>query len=41
MVFLRSQTLEHEGDDDAAAEQVAANLAAFHLALIDNLVESN
>ena len=41
MVFLRSQTLENEGDDDAVAEQVEANLAAFRLALIDDLIQSD
>jgi hypothetical protein len=40
MVFLRAQTLEHEGDDEQQAEQVAANLAAFRLGLIEDLIES-
>jgi hypothetical protein len=40
VVFLRAQTLENEGDDEELAEQVAENLAAFHLALIDDLVAS-
>jgi hypothetical protein len=40
MVFLRAQTLENEGDDEALAERVADNLVAFRLALIDDLVAS-
>jgi hypothetical protein len=40
MLFLRSQTLENEEDDQAMAEQVVNNLAAFQAALIDDLIES-
>ncbi len=38
MVFLRAQTLEHEGDDDVEAALAAQNEAAFRSALVDNLV---
>ena len=38
MVFLRGQTLEHEDDDGAQAEQVAQNLNAFRIALIDDII---
>jgi hypothetical protein len=31
MVFLRAQTLENEGDDEAVAERIAENLGAFRL----------
>jgi hypothetical protein len=41
MVFLRAQTLENEGDDEAAAERIAENLGVFRLALIDDLVEAD
>ncbi len=41
MVFLRAQTLEHEGDDAQQAEQVAQNLVVFRLALVDDLIASN
>ncbi len=38
MVFLRSQTLEHQNDEEAFAEQIAANEVIFRLALIDDLL---
>jgi hypothetical protein len=38
MVFLRNQTLENEDNEEAVAEQLAQNLVAFRLALIDDLV---
>jgi hypothetical protein len=41
MVFLRSQTLEHQDDEGAVAEQVAQNLVVFRLALIDDLIAAD
>ncbi len=40
VVFLRAQTLAREDDDEAAAEQAAQNLAAFQVALVDDLINS-
>jgi hypothetical protein len=40
IVFLRAQTLAREDDDEAAAEQAAQNLAAFQVALVDDLINS-
>jgi hypothetical protein len=40
MIFLCAQTLEQEEDDEQQAEQVALNLAAFRLALKDDLIDS-
>jgi hypothetical protein len=34
-------SLEQEGDDEGMAEQVAQNLAAFRMALIDDLVNAD
>jgi hypothetical protein len=41
MAFLRAHTLEQEGDDEQLAEQVAQNLVAFRLALVDDLIASD
>jgi hypothetical protein len=41
IVFLRAQTLEREGDDEAQADQLALNLPQFRLALIDDMVNAD
>ncbi len=40
MVFLRPQTLENDGDNEEEAAQAVQNEAAFRLALVDDLVNS-